>query len=302
MPFQANFLPNRGTAFERRNGPPVHLHFDVKSRVFTAGMPADVRLVVRKLRLASGSGTARVLLREAGKDGGDVKIGEYEIDLAGLPEVKFVDLDFSGLDLTRLPRREYLLTAEFTSEGKPPASGRVALMHPFAWEVSQDFDYLANEKPGPLDPGQAVPAGVTGKWKALADGSWTPLGQLDFGLQTVGNSLHAPELRTIYARTRVTVPKTGAYLLKLQSDDQMRLWIDGREVCRIDTGRPVTRNQLREKVSLEKGEHELVMRVNNDRMTAKLEGGPWQASLRIRTAEDRLSEVVGAAPAAPAKE
>jgi hypothetical protein len=44
------------------------------------------------------------------------------------------------------------------------------------------------------------------------------------------------------------------------------------------------------------------MRVNNDRMTAKLEGGPWQASLRIRTAEDRLSEVVGAAPAAPAKE
>lgn len=96
MPFKANTLTNHDTAFEKTNGPPVHLSFDVDSRVFTAAKPCRCRLMVRRLRPAAGSALLKVLLRSAGKDGSDFPMGERTVDLAGLPELGIIDLDFSG--------------------------------------------------------------------------------------------------------------------------------------------------------------------------------------------------------------
>ena len=78
-------------------------------------------------------------------------------------------------------------------------------------------------------------------------------GVLDFGLHTSGNSLHAPQQKTIYARTRVDVPPGGNWLFLLQSDDQMELWIDGKLACEFDEDsfRPVTRSARRVKIPVE---------------------------------------------------
>lgn len=172
-------------------------------------------------------------------------------------------------------------------------------MHPFVWEVSEHMSYLRNEQTGPMDPDRASTNAVSLRWVPLADTSWTPLGVMDFGVHTTGSSLHALEWRTIYARTSVVVPEANTYLLKIQSDDQMRLWIDGQEVARIDSERPVTRNALRLNIPLEKGRHRVMMRVNQQHQTYKLQGGYWQASLRFRTKDDRLSAVVGSEESAP---
>jgi hypothetical protein len=90
------------------------------------------------------------------------------------------------------------------------------------------------------------------------------------------------------------VPKTDTYLLKLQHDDQIIIWIDGKEVCRKGQIGPVTRAAHRIPIRLNAGDHRLRFRLNQHR-------GPWQAALRFRTGEDELSDIVGLEPSAGSK-
>jgi hypothetical protein len=262
--------------------------------VMTGEIPCECRLAVRKIRDSEGTGTVRAILREAGPGGADLSVGEFVIDLGALPELGYIPLDFSFLDYGKLPRREYLLVAELTIGGKAVAGREVPLMHPFIWKVSEMSAFVSNGQPGPLDG-----SGGEGAWLPFKDSSWTPLGVMDFGVQTVGNSLHAPALKTIYAETAIEVPETTTYMLKAQSDDQLILWIDGKEVNRINTTRSVIRNSRRWKVELEKGTHAVRIRVNQGRQVPKLQGGYWQASLRFRTADDRVSKVSGVSTLEP---
>jgi len=291
--YRENLPPNRNTAFADRADRPLHLSFDPASRVFTAEMPCDCRLVVRRLRVVSGTSELRVFLHAADPGGADVQIGRFALDLDGLPELGFIPLDFSKVDCAALPRREYLLTARITRGDRELGSCRVVLMHPFVWEVSHTLPYIANPADGPLDGDRESGASDSPQWQRFADTNWNPMGILDFGMHTVGNTLHAPEWRTIYARTRIHVPEAGVYLLKAQSDDQMRLWIDGKDVARINSAHSAIRNTRRFKVRLEKGRHRVRMRINQGPQVRKLQGGYWQASLRFRTEGDRLSNVTG---------
>lgn len=291
-PYKPTCLPNQGTAFERQPGPPVHLSFDLKSRVFTADMPLEARLAVRRLRPGTNTATLVVALRQAGRDGSDLILNEQVINLTDRPELELFQVATNGIDCATLPRREYLLTAELRREGQILATGRVALMHPFVWEVSRMWPFYENRQAGPLDPGNTS---TNGDWHPFADTSWLPVGALDFGLQTTSNSLHALEWQTIYVRTEIDVPQTASYLFKLQSDDQMRLWLDGRELCHIDNNRPLTRNILRHTALIEAGRHALLLRINQTGHTEKLRGSYWQASVRIRTHDDHLSGIIGVA-------
>jgi hypothetical protein len=138
-------------------------------------------------------------------------------------------------------------------------------------------------------------AGVGGHdTRPFRDASLDCYGVLDFGLETIGNSLHAPDQVTIYARTAIEVPRAGEYLLKVASDDQMMLWLDGRVLYRTESFMPVTRSAERVKVNLTAGRHRLRMRVNN-RQTWDYADGRWQAVVRFRTVEDELSDVTGVA-------
>ncbi len=291
--YKPNLVTNDGTAFRKKAGPPVHLTFDLKSMVVTPGMKLDCRLAIRKLRPTKGPATIRITLKEAGENGADLHIGPYNMELSELQELSFLPLDFSTHDLGKLPPREYLLTADaIAGDGKVLAQCRVPLMRPFTWQVYGPLPYLSNDQPGPLDADAEPGADARLKWGPFADSSWDHLGVMDFGLQATGNSLHAPEKVTAYARTEIVVPETDEYLLKIQSDDQMLLWIDGKEVYRHNRQSPVTRSVQRLKLRLEKGPHRVRIRVNN-RAFEKQGDGRWQASLRFRTRDDLLSDVRG---------
>lgn len=294
--YRANLRPNAGTAFAMDAGPPVHLTFDLKSMLITAETPPVCSLAVRRLRSASGAAVARLALRAAGADGKDLPLGTQRVDLGTLPELCFLPVDFAALKLAALPRREYLLTAELVQGEKTLAACRVPLMHPYAWELSPMLPYIAQAEAGPLDAAAAPPASLgPNPWKPIADSSWDLFGVMDFGLHTSNNSLHAPEKVAIYAQTRIHVPAPGTYLFKIQSDDQLILWIDGREAGRNNGEGPVTRSVVRLPLRLEAGEHRLRIRVNQRQFTSYGDGR-WQASLRIRTLADELSCVTGLPP------
>ena len=205
---------------------------------------------------------------------------------ATLPELCFVPLDFSGLDLDGLPMREYLLTAVLKLEDGTQTKSHVPLMKPFDWEVAGPKPFLSNSVPGPLDGDKAPADDAYDTWQPFKDEAWDHFGVLDFGVQTSGNSANAPRNRTIYGRTLIEVPRAGRYLMKVQADDQMLLWINGELVYRHDYQRPVTRAAFAEPILLEAGVHRVRFRVNQF-------DGKWQASLRFRTEADTLSDIVG---------
>jgi hypothetical protein len=288
--FQANLLPGKDTAWENRKGPPVHVSFDLKSMVVSPESPPQCNVVLRRLHPGAGTALLRVTLEAAALGGRDWRVLERKLDFSHLPEVCFVPLSFEDLDLSKLDRREYLLRAELVSQDKTIASARVTLERPFDWEVSGMFNYMTNETPGPLDGTMELKPGDPHAWVPLKESSMTHFGVLDFGLHTTGSTPNAPTQKTIYARTRIVVPKTDTYLFLIQSDDHMLLWVDGKLVYSFANPAfselPVTRSAKRAKVPLDAGEHELRMRVNQL-------GGPWQASVRIRTHYDDISGVVG---------
>jgi hypothetical protein len=281
--YAANLPTEDGTAF-RTNAPLVSLSFDLASMVMTQAMPPSANVVLRSHRAGAGEATLRLSLD------GTPWTREYHVDLTALPPLSLLPIDFSGVDLGTLPRREYLLRAELSQDGMRISDCRVPMVHPFRWEATRQLPYIADRDPGPVD-GEAVSADVP--WEPFRDASFDHFGVLDFGLQTIGNSLHAPELCTIYARTEIVVPETGPYLLKIQSDDKMLLWLDGKEVYYHDQVAPVTRSIVRLPVVWEAGRHTLRMRVNQVSFS-EWGDGRWQASLRVRTPEDRLSDVIGA--------
>jgi hypothetical protein len=305
QPYAANLAVNEGTSFRDRAPSPVDISFDYKSMVIAADARPEAAVAIRRIAPCEGDAALRVVLEDAGAGGADLDLGTATISLAELPELAFLPVDFSALEFEGLPRREFLLRATLTSGGKRIAECHVPLMHAFRWEVAGPGRYYHNDTPAPLDGDREKP-GVP--WEPLAVTKWDHFGVMDFGLQWGGNSLHAPELKTAYARTRVVVPESpgalapdgspavtaagGEYLLKIQSDDQMLLWIDGKLVYRHDREAPVTRSVKRLKLQLAPGEHRVRMRVNQGAFT-EYGDGRWQASLRFRTVGDDLSDVCG---------
>jgi len=288
-PYAANLVPNEETGFRDKAESPVDMLFDYKSMVIAENAPPVASVALRRIAPCEGEGLLRVILEDAGADGADIELCATTVDLTGLPELAFVPVDFAALDFGALPRREFLLRATLTRGKERIAECHVPLMHPFKWEVAGPGRYYHNDISAPLD-GDREKEGV--EWAPLSTAKFDHFGVLDFGLQYGDNSLHAPQLKTAYARTRITVPESGEYLLKIQSDDQMLLWVDGKLVYRHDRNAPVTRSVKRLKLRLEKGERRVRMRVNQRRFTSYGDGR-WQASLRFRTPDDDLSDVRG---------
>jgi len=284
-PFIANYVPGTGTAWEKDIREVLYLSFHTESQVLARDVPFECGLFVRRLKKVKGRGTIRVSFSGGGEE---KEVFRCAVDFGVLPVLTCIPVRLRGIRVEDLKRKEYILrAAALDADGKVLARAHVVLVRPYAWEVSRMLHFIPNEADGPFDPGKE------GKedpgWRPLASSCFTCFGVLDFGLHTSGNWRHAPRLRTIYARTRIRVPAEGTYLMKIQSDDQMRLWIDGKEAARIDTRRPVTRNGRKVRVFLKKGTHTVLIRVNQyDR--------PWQAYVVFRTADDGICGITGAAP------
>jgi len=286
--YRPNYVPGTKTAWRKKKGPSFHVSFDVKSQMISPANPPEVKVVLRRLRETAGEATLRVGLAGALPGGKDIPIAEHRVDLSKLPEVSFVPLSFSNLDLVRMSRREYLLKTELLQDGKVIASNRVTLLRPWVWEACGPFPYYGNHSTGPLDGAGELSKTSKRTWRPVEEKHIDHFGVLDFGLWCGASSLHAPQDKTIYARTRIMVPETGRYLFLIQTDDQMLLWVDGRLIYRFDSDwdLPVTRAARRRRIRLTAGAHELRMRVNQTHTR-------WQAAVRIRTRDDDLSHVIG---------
>ncbi|MCZ7645098.1 MAG: PA14 domain-containing protein [Planctomycetota bacterium] len=269
--FKANLATGEGTAWRAEAGPPLQLSLDLKSMVLAPDVPPACRLVLRRLRPGTGAARLRAALEAAGPGGADVVLAERGVDLAALPELAFVPLDFRALDLPGLARREYVLRARLERDGEVLAETAAPLMRPFAWEAFGPGNYLPNDAAGPLDADGSPKPGDARRWTPFLETSFEHFGVMDFGQHTTGNPRNPPLDKTIYLRTRVRVPRAGEYLFKVQADDQMLLWLDGTQIFRHDDQRPVTRAASRFALKLEAGEHRLRMRVNQTE-------GRWQAS------------------------
>jgi hypothetical protein len=285
-PFKANFVPGENTAWQKQKGPPVHLSFDLKSMVVTPRLAPECNLVLRRLRPSDKTARIVVKLLAAAPEGGDLPVADVEVPLKSLPNLCLMPLNFKGLDLENLQRREYLLTADMTVDAEKVFSANVPLMKPWEWEVFGPGRFIGNGQNGPFDGDVEIGKETKGNWAPFKDDAWDHFGVMDYGLQVAENSLHAPTYRTIYVRTIIQVPKSDMYLMKLQSDDQLLIWVDGKPIYRYDGERPVTRAGFKVPLYLEEGVHRLRIRVN------QMEGR-WQASLRIRTEDDDVSGVVG---------
>jgi hypothetical protein len=287
--YKSNYTPGKGTAFETNAGDTVLLGFDLKNSVITPSMPPDCKLVLRHLRSRVGQAHMRVTLQgvKGAKEGQDLILSQGVLDRGKLPDLCFLPLDFSSLNWETLPRREYLLRAELSNETGLLASTQTVLRRPYSYEVFGPGKFLDIYQPGPLDKGGEPKANDTRTWLPFSDKSWQELGVLDFGLHISNNSQHPVQYQTLYAKTKITVSKAGVYLFKLQSDDQMILWLDEKEIFQQQAITPVTRTANLLKVNLSEGEHRLRMRVNQHQ-------GRWQATLIIRSETDDITpHVIG---------
>ncbi len=287
--YKENFKTGEGTAWQKK-APPVHLSFDLADEVLRPGHSPDINVTMRRLKASDAKGSLKVWLEGAGLGGKNWKVLERPVNLATLSDLAWVPLSFDGLNIAGLDRREYMLHAELSVEDKVVAETHDTLVRPFLWQVIGPIDYLENGRKGPFDGAKNPDPRDSRQWEPFKESSFMHFGVLDFGMQTEGNSANAPTNVTIYARTRIRVPETADYVFLMQSDDQMMFWIDGKLRYEYDDiDKPVTRSAERRTLRLQAGEHELRMRVNQYERF-------WQASVRIRKADDSLSEVVGIEP------
>ena len=89
---------------------------------------------------------------------------------------------------------------------------------------------------------------------------------------------------TALLHTFFECPADATYILRIGSDDAVRLDIDGRTLHRNDIERPWAADQDRVRVDLARGWHRMLVRVVD-------RGGEWAASVRVAGAKDQPLDV-----------
>jgi len=96
---------------------------------------------------------------------------------------------------------------------------------------------------------------------------------------------------TAYLTCTVTSPREQEVVLRVGSDDDAILWINGREVWRHDGERGILRDQDTARATLAKGRNVFLMKLYNRR-------DMWGASLRITDEGGRAIDGVTISPTA----
>lgn len=281
---------------------PIYVVHEIDTAVLgDAGAPGAA-VWIRKAGPAAGHARLRTTISHPG---GERLLLSREFQMESIRPLVRIPIDLSAMARGDRPRREYLLKtdlapADDVAEGRTvlspawaPVAATTVLIKPFAWEVLGMLPERDLDDRLPPDGWGGEGEYKLGKWlyswRPFETRAFDPFGVLDFGLLFAKNSLHAPERRTVYARTRVHVPRSGEYLLKVLADDQMLLWIDEKLVLKKGDVAPVTRSSQRVPIRLEAGEHRIQFRLNqrSDR---------WQGAVFFRNPDDSLCDIRGVEP------
>jgi hypothetical protein len=202
------------------------------------------------------------------------------------------------VDIVRLTaRREYLLRVSLLKGDAVLATRTLVLKRPFAWQILGPIPFYHIAVAGPIDARTELPAqveeyGKVSTWQSFDDEHVNALGILDFGRFYAGTTYDAPGDRMVYAATDIHVPADGDYLVKLQGDDDVILWIDGQEVGRIVERGPPIRTAREFRTQLGKGHHQVLVRLGQ-------QTGQWQLGLRFRDLEQGVVGIEGRAVKLP---
>lgn len=194
-----------------------------------------------------------------------------------------------------LDRKEYLLKATLFIAGKKIEERTLVLFHCYDWQILGPLPYMSSVSAGPVEK-DAIPKqeykinGKTYKWRQYDEKYTEQFGMLDFGMMFSGRTYYALNDVCLYAYTEVDVSEPGTYLLKLQADDNIVVWVNGEKVAMITEKGPPIRTAKEVKVALKQGKNRILFRLNQK--TAQ-----WQAGVRIRTEKYGIAKGVQGKPA-----
>ena len=144
-----------------------------------------------------------------------------------------------------------------------------------AWQLSPVY---AEGSQGPRELVASVFPPETGAATNLA---WVaaetyPDGKLDIKKALDKAQVKGPrENCAVYLRATLTVPEAADARLELGSDDGLKAWLNGKEVCAHPTDRPLVIGQDKVSVRLEKGANTLLLKITQG-------GSYWEAYARVR--------------------
>jgi len=286
--------PVRGNSVLRSNAPDLphgertlFVVHDLNTCLLDPRELPEINIWIRRTAALTGRARLTTALELPGET---MTLISREFSLSDLSPLVPIPIDLSRVPIDTLPRRECLLRTVLRVNGTVTCNTTTVLLKPLQWDVLGMLPFMEPGAPFPAD-GWAVEGSytigeATCTWQAFRNEWYDHFGVMDFGLMFAGNFLHAPEQRTVYARTCFRLAKNGEYLLKVLADDQMTLWIDGEVVARKERIWPVTRGSQRVKVRLSGGSHRMQFRLNQ-------KSGPWQAAVFIRSSDDQLVDMVG---------
>ena len=106
---------------------------------------------------------------------------------------------------------------------------------------------------------EIVPEAVKARWEKVTDG--TEDGYVDF------QEIFDPDQLTVaYAWTKVIAEEAGEVQLRTGSDDQIKVWLNGKEVISYAELRGAQPDQDIATVTLNEGENQILVKVCNDEM------------------------------------
>ncbi len=163
------------------------------------------------------------------------------------------------------------LTAALVSR---PCHGRGSGGFLREWVVAAPFEHTDLDRPELPEDFVAYPG------LFAPDRVWLLLEADEDGKLDLRARFPEPPTGLALAHTFFRVPKDGTYVLRVGSDDSVRLDVDGRPVHKEDTHRAWRADQDEVRVELAKGWHRLLARVGEY-------GAQWALSVRVADAKNR---------------
>ena len=179
--------------------------------------------------------------------------------------MKVLELDPDNFDALMgaaqmLQRQDKVVEAEeyWSRIGFPPENAWYVI-GPFDNSFGEGFDTVYPPEEGVDLDAEYEGVGATIKWEKWADD--TPDGFVDF------RYIFEPDQWVLaYAWTTVTSPETREVQLRVGSDDDVKVWLNGKEVLSRNIARAAKPDQDIVSVTLNEGENQLLVKVCNREM------------------------------------
>ena len=196
------------------------------------------------------------------------------------------------------PRSEKKITVlTRNSKGKVSSAAPFILARPYDWYVLGPFDCwtrveskLANgsrvDLSKPIKSSEGPQKNL--HWEQVGTGYFNEYQTIDFE-KIYGQSMS----KTAYLYTKINVPETKKYLMLINHDCALDLWIDSKPVFQDREHHPAMGWLRQRNITLAKGEHTILVRSEQNDAIDGYQQNYWLFRLRIRDAREKPSNITG---------